>query len=232
MPELSEIKFEFDNEAHRYSERGEILPHCTGMLETLGIIDYFGTPSITLERKALLGSLVHEATQYMDLDGLSTDLSIGMVYDSALEQCDHYGITKVDMHPYVVAYDRFRLESGFVPRLVEHRMIAEVSGMRYGMQVDREGLLAKLPTIIDLKCTHQREKSWPVQLAGYALGLPRGENIPRWERVALWLRPDSTYQICPGGRDRSDRILERRDEEVFLAALRCAWWRKENLGHF
>ena len=232
MPDALQPEIQFDAALHQYSVDNNLVPvHVTGILEQYGLIDYSGVPRFTLERKQLIGDLVHRITAYHDSDCLSLDLALGMVLDEEEEQCLSFEVSRDDVSPYCLAYLRFLKESKFVPRLIEHRWVATVNGMRYGMTIDREGLVANQPTILDLKCTHGKEKSWPVQLAGYALGLPKPAQVVRWERANLWLKPDATYSILPGGRMATDRTKERRDEEVFLAALRLAWWKLEQVGH-
>jgi hypothetical protein len=134
-----------------------------------------------------------------------------------------------------VGWLRFLGESNFecFPGYCERRHVAEVHGMRYGMTIDRAGMLRKRPTILDIKCTAGREPSWPIQLAGYRLGLPRpaAPAVVRWDGANVWLKPNGLYTVCPGGRGYTDVVIERRDEEVFLAALRLTHWKLENLGH-
>lgn len=227
-------EIQFDAALHQYSVDNNLVPvHVTGILEQYGLIDYSGVPRFTLERKQLIGDLVHRITAYHDLDGLSIDLALGMVLDEEEEQCLTFEVSRDDVSPYCLAHLRFLKESGFtsIPGMIERRHVATVNGMRYGMTVDDAGYLNKLPTILDKKCTHGKEKSWGVQLAGYALGLPKPVQVVRWERANLWLKPDATYSILPGGRVATDRTKERRDEEVFMAALRLSWWKLEEVGH-
>lgn len=224
-------EIQFDAALHRYAIDNQMVPvHVTGILEEYGLINYTSVPRYTLERKQAIGDMVHRVTAGIDQEGLSLDLALGMVMDEEEDLRLTFEIGQDDLLPYCLAYLKFKRESGFTPRLVEHRWVATVNGQRYGMTIDREGPLAKLPTILDLKCCHAKEKSWPVQLAGYALGLPRPEGVVRWERAVLWLKPDGTYSILPGGRNATDRTMERRDEEVFLSALRLAHWKLEELG--
>jgi len=225
-------EIQFDAALHQYAVDNELVPcHVTGILEAYGIIDFSQVPAFTLQRKQLLGDLVHQITAYIDQDGLTVDLAAGLVLDDEAEQCLAYDIDLDDVLPYSLAWTRFIKETGFVQRLIEHRWVPTVNGMRYGMTIDRAGVLAKRETILDIKCTHAREKSWPVQLAGYRLGLPLPERCARYETANVWLKPDGTYSLCPGGRTKTDPTIERRDEEVFLAALRLAHWKLENLGH-
>jgi hypothetical protein len=225
--------FQFDAKLHEYVVENQLQPHVTGILECYGLIDYSMVPPQILGRKMIIGDIVHKITHYIDEDGASFGMALGVVTDERQQDMAENAILDVDLIPYIEGWERFLAESGFecLPDHCEKRYVATVNGMRYGMTIDRAGILNKRHTILDLKCTHNREKSWPVQLAGYGLGLPRPSNVVRWERAVVWLKPDGGYQLCPGGRNSTDLIIERRDEEVFLAALRLTHWKIENFGH-
>jgi hypothetical protein len=225
--------FQFNEALHAYVVDNQLQPHVTGILQQYGVIDYSGVPAHTLERKTIIGQLVHKATHYRDEDGLTIELALAQIIDAHTEQMTALGIYAEELHGYASGWMAFLRESDFqcFDGYCERRHVAQVNGMRYGMTIDRAGTLRRRPTILDLKCTASREASWPIQLAGYALGLPKPPNVVRWERSAVWLKPDGKYQICPGGRTHTDPVIERRDEEVFLAALRLTHWKIENLGH-
>jgi hypothetical protein len=230
-------EFTFDEALHAYAVDNNVQPHVTGILQRYGIIDYSGAPADRLERKTILGQIIHKATHYRDEDRISIELALAQVVDRYAEQMRALGIYPEELCGYASAWMEFLRQSDFecFEGYCERRHIATVNGMRYGMTIDRAGMLTiekrRRPTILDLKCTAAREKSWPIQLAGYALGLPKPSKVVRWERAAIWLKPEGDYAVCPGGRNKFDRDEERRDEEVFLAALRITHWKRENLGH-
>jgi len=230
---MSAVDFQFDEALHAYVVDNRLQPHVTGILQQYGIIDYTGVPQPTLERKTIIGQLVHKATHYRDEDGLTIELALAQIIEAHAEQMRALGIYAEELCGYASGWMTFLRESDFqcFEGYFERRYVATVNGMRYGMTIDRAGMLRRRPTILDLKCTAAREPSWPIQLAGYALGLPKPPNVVRWERAAVWLKPEGKYQLCPGGRNHSDIVIERRDEEVFLAALRLTHWKIENLGH-
>jgi len=233
------IDFQFNAELHQYVVDNALQPHVTGILEQYGLIDYSNVPERNLKRKSVLGSIVHEVTFSMDEDELSYGFALAAAIDRHADDCRYWELGSEAIAPYCTAYRNFGDTGVFktFPGYVERRHVAEVNGMRYGMTIDRAGILQTIagpkPTILDIKCTAAIEKSWPVQLAGYALGTPRPSSVLRWERSVLWLKPDGTFQLLPGGRRGApDRTLEKYDEEVFLAALRLAHWKRENLGHY
>jgi len=232
--------FDFDAETHRYILDGVEQPHVTGMLTQYGFTDYGDVPWRKLDRKQAIGSIVHEITFAMDEDEIAFDLALGGAMDRHADKVNFHAITDADIVPYVRAHCKFMDESDFrtFPGYVEKRMIAEVHGMRYGMTLDRAGMLAGRPTILDYKSCYAIEKSWPVQIALYALGTPiptfnnvaPGRKFWKWERVIVWLKPDENYQLLPGGRRVSDPTIEKRDDEVALALLRLVHWKRENFG--
>jgi len=228
------IAFTFDAAVHAYVVDNQLQPHVTGILEHYGVIDYSGVPVRTLQRKSLIGTMVHRATHHMDEDGLKAELAIEQIRDEFYGQMAALQVSHEDLLGYTLGWKRFMKESGFrcLPGFIERKHVAEVNGMKYGMTIDRAGKLGRKHTILDLKCTHAKEKSWPIQLAGYRLGLPKPSGVVRWEADVIWLKPDGQFSRCPGGRNHTDPVIERRDEEVFLAALRLTWWKQENLGHF
>lgn len=225
----------FDERLHEYRLNGELMPHVTGMLEHLGVIDFSHVPRANLERKTLLGQVVHKATALAEVDGLGRNLALGLAYDEWNDggECYRAGLLLEDCEPYYDAWFRFLRESRFESTGVEQRHVAEVNGMRYGMTADRTGRFpigARAYSILDLKCTAGKEPSWPIQLAGYALGLPKPPEVTRWARAAVWLRPDRKYSLLPGGRNTTSLAAETRDEAVFVACLQIAHWKREHVS--
>jgi hypothetical protein len=192
---------EFTELGHVYKdESGKILPSVTQILESAGLIGYEGVPRDVLKAKADLGTRVHKAAHYFDTpnehDGKS-DL-------------DWNSVTPIDL-PYVTAWARFREESGFEPEEMEVRMIGELSGVRYGMTVDRTGTLNRHKVLIEIKCCANVELSWGPQLAGYELGLRR--------RDAGLVRQRFAVQLCPDGRYKLHEYSSPDDYQAFTWAL-------------
>jgi hypothetical protein len=176
--------FQFDEVNHVYTEDGVPVISCTQILDEVGLIDYDGINKDVLERKSVIGSYAHAATQYIDEGDIN--------WDSIDPQ----------IAGYVRGYEKFKQETGFIPILTEHRGIANLNGSKYGWTIDRYGLLNGKPAVIELKCTSAEEKSWKVQLAGYTLALdqerPKYWTTPKLvQRVGLQLKPDGRYKCYP-----------------------------------
>src|SRR2546430_413548 len=108
----------FSQLGHQYECDGRSIPSVTQVLSLSGISDVSRIPPHILERAAAIGTAVHVACELLDQDDLDLD--------------------SVDplLAGYVLAYQKFRAESGFAPELIEHRAVGIVSGLRYGFTVD------------------------------------------------------------------------------------------------
>lgn len=197
-------EFQFDEARHRYIVNGNPVPSVSTVIaKGLGLADYRNVPADQLRRKADIGTFAHEATAYLDqgtLDWSSLHLLI---------------------RPYVEAYAQFKMEANWEPRQIEERSLACVNGLYYGMTPDRVGLLNGRPAVGDLKCTAGGEDAaWGVQLAGYALGLPKPEQRPReYFRFVVHLSPDGKYKLYPETR--------AKDFDVFRCGLFLTYWKLE-----
>jgi hypothetical protein len=139
---------------------------------------YLAVALEVLERKRIIGEYVHKATQYLDEGSLD------------LESVDY------QIQPYLAAYQQFINESGFRPRLIEHRLVESVNGMLCGGTVDREGTMAGKRWVIDLKCIERLYPSFALQTAGYELLLPKPNTPPfRYTRAVLQLRSNGSYKL-------------------------------------
>lgn len=176
----------------RYRVGGTRVPSVTEVLAISGLVDLSAIPFDTLERARQRGSDVHEWLEGIDL---------GLIDDEKPDD---------RIAGYVEAYRRFRVETGFVPDLIEHPVVNEAH--RYAGTLDRTGTLNGKRTIVDFKATAAVEAHVGVQLAGYALALREPH-----ERVALQLFPDSHY--------RMHHFRSREDGHDFLAAVRVTHYR-------
>lgn len=204
------MKFSFNEATHCYTQGGIEIPSVTRTLDHAGLVSYDMIRAEILQRKSLIGTYVHVGTQYYDegkLDWSSLD--------------DH---TK----GRVEAWANFRAETGFVPRRIEARFIAEVNGMKFGLTVDREGLFRTNEAIIDIKTSATFQHWWAVQGAGYALGVPDFERkidsplalFARRRRIAIQLFDNGTYKKFD--------FNDRRDADVFMSALMITNWKKNH----
>jgi hypothetical protein len=200
------IEFSFDANRHLYLVQGRPVPSVTQVLHSAGLgADYSMVPSQVLERKRIIGTYIHKATQFLDegsLDLASVD---------------------AELQPYLSAYQRFLGESGFRPQLIEHRIVGSIGGMLCGGTVDRVGVVNGKLWIIDLKCVDRLYPGFALQTAGYELLLPKPLVPPfKYTRAVLQLRPDGSYKLSPPYEDPSDL-------DVFRAALITTIW-KMNRG--
>jgi hypothetical protein len=197
---MATATFTADN--HRYAVDGVAVPSVTQVLAISGLDDTTGIPLHYLERAAGIGSAVHKACHFLDEEDLE------------LESLDPL------IQGYVLAYQRFRAENNFEIELIEHRTIANVDGLAYGMCVDRLGKLDGRTTVLELKTASKAQKWWGVQTAAYAVGLSDRYDFPGLERVALHLAKDGTCKLI--------RHEDDGDYEVWWAALRVAHWQLGN----
>lgn len=182
----------FDETAHRYTLDGRELPSVTRVLRDAGLIDC-SAPWFT-EAVRDRGTFVHQAIALLVEGDLDWDtLDPGLV-------------------PYVQAFDRWRLDGGFIVEACELRLCDETLG--YAGTAD---LLAKrwsgatgswVSYLIDVKCGAVPPSVGP-QTAAYLRCLAH----EGWRfRAVLNLRPDAAY--------RFDLLEDPEDEDDFLAALR------------
>lgn len=189
----------FDAEKHQYFIDDFGIPNVTGLLEGTGILK-FGVGGTELENKQAMnrGRAVHAACEFLDQD----DLNWATVQD--------------DIIPYVLAYEKFKKETGFKPLRIEERLFH--LSLRYGGTLDREGKwrLGEAHVLLDLK-TGVVSPWTALQLAGYDLLLP-SLKLPR-ERYGLQLKPDGNYSLT--------QFKDRQDKDLFLSIVALHWW-KEN----
>lgn len=157
----------FDPAAHTYTVDGKDYPAVSRILKGTGFID----DSWYTDHAAERGTAVHLACRYLDEGGVDP------------ESIDP------EIEPYVKAYEKFKCDTGFAPRLIEHS--AHSDFLEYAGTLDRVGQIAgRGEVLIDLK-TGSSIPTWVgVQLAAYA-GLVR----PDIERFALQLKPDGRYKV-------------------------------------
>ena len=196
-----DIDLRFDSGRHLYLVQGRPVPSVTQVLHAAGLsADYSTVAPEVLERKRVIGEYVHKATQYLD------------------EGCLDLRTIDPEIQPYLAAYQRFLDESGFRPRLVEQRLVGNISGMLCGGTVDREGTMAGKLWIIDLKCIERLYPSFALQTAGYELLLPKPLVPPfRYTRAVLQLKSNGLYKLTT--------YEDPADFDVFRAGLAVTVWK-------
>jgi len=191
--------FQFIPETHTYLDGGRAVASVTQILERAGLVCYAGIPAGILEHKAEVGTAAHAACHYYD-EGDLDESTIGE-----------------EVFGYLEGWKKFRRETDFVPTLIEYRGIAEVDGMRYGYTLDRVGTLLGKSHLIEIKCTAGIEISWGPQTCAYEMAIRKpGEPVRR--RVAVWLKPNGTYQLVA--------LNDVQDYMVFRWALGLELWKQ------
>lgn len=159
----------FEPAGHRYILGGIQRPGVTTILKNAGLID---TTWFT-ERARWLGSAVHRACQLDDLGTLNESK-----LDPAL-----WGRLK--------AWRKFKLETGFVPQLIESPMICET----FGGMPDRIGPFRGGRMVVDLKSGLVYR--WvALQTSGYSWldNLVNGTKIIH-RRIGVRLQDDGRYSV-------------------------------------
>jgi hypothetical protein len=113
--------------------------------------------------------------------------------------------------PYLDAWKRFLKESKFEVIESETRLYND----QFTGMPDKVGLLNGYATILDNK-SGNIEPWVALQLAGYEI-LKGGA----YKRVAVRLKDDGTYSL--------KEFKDRQDRGIFLSALACYQWKKNNL---
>jgi len=196
--------FSFDAAKHEYRVGSNVVPNCTSVLATGGLVPFALADADILERKSELGREVHKACHLHNIGKLGS--------------CDS------EVKPYLDSWILFKSTKKFTPLLSEFQAIGELNGMSYGMQIDCSGDLDGEDTVIEYKIG-ELYPHHGVQLAGYAIGLPH----PRWsaplarfasrKRIALQLRPGKMPHMEP--------YKERSDFYVFSSLLYVSTWKKQ-----
>ena len=191
---------EFTEENHEYRIDGQVVhsvTQCTDLLSG----DYFRKiDSEILERKAALGTLVHNAAATFNAEG---DICLDNYPDAAV--------------PYIEAYLKFRREADWQVAGFEQKMGSKI--YRYAGAADEWGLLNGEPAILDTKTTVQAYPWTGVQLAGYKELIIENEG-GKWKeakRFALQLKANGKYSLIP--------YTKPIDWGVFFSCLNIKNWR-------
>ena len=156
----------FCEKTHCYKINGQPVPSVTSVLKEAGLIDTsWYTPDATQR-----GSFVHEACALYDRDELDMD----------------------ELDPrligYVLAWSRFRKESGIVPTIIEQQYYSEQYG--YAGTLDRAWVDGKYWVVCEIK-SGPLPKWLPLQLAGYAILV--GEYASKG--LGVQLKANGTYSV-------------------------------------
>jgi len=207
---LLERGCEFDQATHAYRMNGHSVPSVTRVIDHAGLSSYDMVRKEILERKSMIGTLVHLATKYFDHGTLD------------VESLDSYTRGRTE------AWMQFRRDTGFEPRIIEEPFLATVNGMPYGMTLDREGLMGGRPTIIEIKTTANIEPWFGIQTAGYALGAPDPDKAAITPRWLFARRRRMVVQLFEDGNYKKHDFTDPQDAEVFISSLHVTSWKLAN----
>jgi hypothetical protein len=196
------IQFSFVPETHTYTDsNGVMRPSVSQVIKSEGLISFAGISPSVLERKRQLGTLVHKVTE---------------LYDQG-EDLNQYEIPE-EVWPYFDGWVNFRADCCFEPGLIEHRLLAQVHGMWYGMCLDRRGQIDGVEHIIEVKCGAIEHPAWGVQLAAYALGMePTTTKQPARAVIQLGTQFPRGYKTHP--------YTEQSDYTEWLNCLSSSMWK-------
>lgn len=193
----------FNAERHEYRIGTRIVPSCSTMLNTTGMVPHGFISADLLERKSELGRQVHLACHLHNLNQLGS-------YDPRV---------KPHLHAWMEFKDnckRFSLISS------EYQTVATIYGMPFGMQADVNALVDGLDTVIELK-TGKVYPHHGIQLAGYAAGLPHPKYTdPKARFVA---RKRLVVELQANGKPDVHRYDEKSDFDTFISLLHLATWK-------
>ena len=199
------MSLEFNEARHEYRLDGELLPHVTGVTDSL--CSYAGVPEEVLRKKAEIGTAVHYATELDDEGDLD---------DASLPE---------ELRGYVEAWRRFKRETGWETKMSELRVHSVTYG--YAGCLDCIGFFERLkgikpldPILLDKKTTYDIIPSVGPQTAAYekAYNEMNGTKVRR--RFAVQLKPDGTYNLHD--------CKDASDWSVFLSALTLQNWKRRH----
>jgi len=182
----------FTERGHVYRDGDQVAPSVSQVLELAGMKPKL--PRGPAARAGQRGKFVHRATQLLDRN----ELELKSIPET--------------LAGFVLAYQRFKAEKGFVPIGIEERGVAELSGMKFGYCIDRVGILENELALIDLKTAATKYAWWEIQTAGYAEAIKH--SGPRY---VVHLKADGTYKLLPQ--------CDADNFEKWLAALNVAHWK-------
>lgn len=191
------MALQFDADAHAYQWDGQPVPSVTQILEPLN--DFSGIPPNVLEAARVRGQWVHEMTERSD-------------YETPI------GSVPEPYTGYVLAWEKFKAETDYVPELIECRVFSEK--YRYAGTFDRFCKLVRCNTILDVKATHAPPPSAAPQTAAYKQAFEEMTGRKVSKRFTLHLKGDGNYQLI--------EHKKAADLSVFLSCLTIHKWRIQN----
>ena len=201
---MNSTPFTFDSSAHTYHMNGVLVPGCTGVLATGGLVNFQYVTEEILERKSELGREVHRACHLHNLGTLLT-------YDPKVK-------------PYLHSWITFKEKTKYKPEQSEFQCIGWVNGLPFGMQIDNCGIVDNHEAIIELKIGEVYPHHG-IQLAGYAAGLPHDKLKTPLARFMA--RKRYVVQLRESGLPKTHEFSAYSDFEVFASLLYVSGWKKQ-----
>lgn len=200
----------FDEDQHRYYCEGRWIRSVTQVLNLITGPIYARIPDHVLDYAKTRGSNVHGWTELLDLGEAETFGPTIRALDGTILQPDHAE------WQYVLAWLRFRDETGFIPEVIEQRFYHPRH--RYSGTVDRIGLLNDRRATLEIKTVAQLAPWVGLQTAGYheAFNHERPRADQARERFAVQLRRDGSYRL--------EHYQDAGDFSAFLAMKQVWDW--------
>lgn len=198
--------FSFDVDTHEYRVTGgRLVPSCTSLLRSSGLVSLDHISRDLIERKSHLGREVHRACHLHNANNLGE-------YDPKIK-------------PYLHAWMTFK-ENCKSFRMIssEYQCVATVNGMDYGMQSDVVAMIGGSEFVIELK-TGKVFPHHGVQLAGYAAGLPHPKYTAPLARFTA--RKRIVVELRANGKPHVEPFDQKSDFEVFVSLLHMSTWKAQ-----
>ena len=181
---------------------GRRLISVSEVLRMAGLVDFSSIPEATLETARQRG---------VDVHGFIEGLVTGML--------DEDMAPDPRIAPYVGAWHKFRLATGFLPSSSEVRVLNQTYG--YAGTLDLLGEMGGSGWLLDIKATAAVPSEAACQTIAYRMALSDQEPTEsggKRKRGVIHLRRDGTWALVEHKNDRED-------QHNFLSALRVAQWR-------
>lgn len=196
--------FTFNAEKHEYRLGTTVVPNCTSMLSSSGMVPARFLQADLFERKTELGKQVHLACHLHNLNKLGT-------YDPAVK-------------PHLHAWIEFKEHcKSFTLISSEYQTVATIAGMSYGMQPDVNAYVDGRDTVIELK-TGKVYPHHGIQLAAYACGLPHPKYTAPLPRFIN--RKRIVVELQANGHPDVHEYEERSDFDAFISILHITTWKR------
>lgn len=200
---LAPFNFTFNADRHEYRVGARVIPSCSSLLVSGGLVSFAHAAQDAVERKGELGREVHRACHLHNLGKLGE-------YDPRV---------KPRLHAWLSFKDHsksFRLIS------TEYQCVAEINGMKYGMQSDTVAMVDGYETIIELKIGRVLPHHG-IQLAGYAAGLPHPKYTAPLARFMS--RKRMVVELRENGQPKVHLFEQKSDFDVFCSLLHLTTWK-------